>query len=46
MIPMIRERGFIEMPGAEQVIVVGVGVVGMVTSLPATYTFKMFLSSP
>ena len=40
-----------EMPRAEQVAVVGVDVVGvdvvgMVTSLPATYTFRMFLSSP
>ena len=44
-----------EMPGAEQVGVVGVEVVGVevvggavvgVTSLPATYTFRMFLSSP
>ena len=49
MIPMIRERGFMEMPGAEQVgmVVVGEGmVVGMVTSRPATYTFTMFLSLP
>ena len=42
---MARERGFMEMPGAEQVGVVGVTVVG-VTSLPATYTFMMFPSSP
>ena len=52
MIPMIRENWFMEMLGAEQVTLVGVGVVGgvtvvgIVTSLPATYTFRMFLSSP
>ena len=55
MIPMIRERWFMEMSGAEQVGVVVVGegmlvgegmVVGMVTSRPATYTFTMFLSLP
>ena len=48
---MVRERGFMEMPGAEQVGVVGVAVmgvemVGKVTSLPVTYTFMMFPSSP